>query len=155
MLNDCNSNNRLTENWSRWLPNAEGIDGNYYVKKLEEDLGDLKIILASEDSIKEIEIFFPGIVASYRSTYETFRASLINQLSIKYGDDFFNEWSFFKVEHDSEYVNWLEYQADGTIQRQYMIHFVILATESVIDIIAANEPQIQISQTKTNEVVYE
>lgn len=138
-----NSNNGFLEAWHQWRPSRLRMDGNYYIESAQELKGDFKLILNNIDTNKKIEIFFEGLVCAYRSTYETFRINLINRLKQKYGTDFYAKWSFFKVAN-SEYVKWVTSEADGTLSENEITHFVIMGTESIVEIIAFKEPSIKI-----------
>lgn len=135
----------FSEDWSRWDPVITGIEDNYYIESIQELNGDLKIRLTKINEDKHMEIFFEGLVCAYRSTYETFRACLINNLAQKYGSDFYEGRSLFKVAN-SRYAKWAVEESSGTLSENEITHFVIMGTESIVDVLAFEAPSVRISE---------
>jgi len=71
------------------------------------------------------------------------KSSVINKIDERYGTEFYAEWTFFKVTN-SEYIQWLSEQSYGIAESESLIHFSILAGDSIVDVIAAYEPKITI-----------
>ena len=134
--------NSFNENWSRWQPLMTALTGSYEIIKVGDNAERLKIVLLSVNSERKLEISI-DYAWGYRITNESFRLKLIDQLSQKYGDDFYVGWPIFKVEN-STYLKWIEDEAFGTISESRMFHFVLIGTESIVDIATAAEPKIKI-----------
>ncbi|MNJ67175.1 hypothetical protein D3C77_633260 [compost metagenome] len=95
----------------------------------------------SKDADKTIQVFFKHFVHAYRSTDESFMQKTILEIHERYGKAFYTEWTFFKVENSS-YLQRLAEQSFGIINPETLTHFVILAADSVVEIITAYEPEI-------------
>ena len=64
-------------------------------------------------------------------------------MSQKYGSDFYNNWSFFKVQN-SEYLQWLANKSHGWSDSFSFTHFCILSGDEMIDIVTNYEPEIKV-----------
>lgn len=131
----------MTEIWERWEPTTE-ISQKYYVDTIIDNIKGLRIILSdSENEDSKIEISFDNSVHAYRSTDEGYRQEMLNYIDEKYGTKFYSEWTLFKVTN-SEYLEWISNQSFAIAESENLIHFAIVAVDSIIDIIAAYEPKI-------------
>lgn len=131
----------MDELWERWQPKTE-ISQKYYVDSILDNIKGLKIILSdSENEDSKIEIIFDDSVHAYRSTDESYRQKAINYIDEKYGTKFYSEWTLFKLTN-SEYLEWISNQSFGIADSEELIHFSIVAVDSIIDIIATYEPKI-------------
>lgn len=128
--------------WERWEPTTE-MSRKYYVNTISDNIIGLTIILSdSEDEDSMVSIVFDNSVHAYRSTDEGFRQKLINDIDEKYGTEFYSEWTLFKVTN-SEYLEWISDQSYGIAKSEKLMHFSIVAADSIVDIIAAYEPRIE------------
>jgi hypothetical protein len=128
------------EEWTRWEP-VKDISERYYIDffGMVGDEWDFVIKLSNSDKTKQIEIRFEGVVTSYRYTNESYCFGIFGDLSKKHGDDFYSNWSFFKI-NKSNYVKWI-------IDESYdsgFIHFCIVGGDEMLDVIATYEPEIKI-----------
>ena len=124
------------EEWIRWEP-LKNISGRYYIDffGMVGEEWDLVIKLSDKNKKKQVEIRFEGVIASYRYTNESYCFGIFGELSKKYGDDFYVNWSFFKINH-SEYIKWIT-------EKSYDLgftHFCIIGGDEVLDIVASYEP---------------
>ncbi|QQE74225.1 hypothetical protein KDJ56_20675 [Brevibacillus composti] len=132
----------MQENWERWEP-VFGLSSKYYVESLSDSIEGFRILLSdANDEKKKVEVIFEDSVHAYRSTDESFRQSAINMIDELYGTEFYAEWTFFKVTN-SKYIQWLSEQSYGITESESLIHFSILAGDSIVDVIAAYEPKIK------------
>ena len=132
----------MGELWERWEPKTN-ISQKYYVDSILDNINGLKIILSdSENEDSKIEIIFDDSVHAYRSTDESYRQKAINYIDEKYGTKFYSEWTLFTLTN-SEYLEWISNQSFGIADSEEVIHFSIVAVDSIIDIIAAYEPKIR------------
>ncbi len=134
----------MTEQWERWDP-MPGLLKKYYAEKVIETPNGFSLMLIGYEKNQESEILldFGKSVKAYRNVYETFRDNLIIDLDEKYGTGFYGEWTFFKVKN-SEYFNLIEKKFLGTSPNASFSHFCLILAESVIDIIAYDEPKITV-----------
>lgn len=133
----------MAEQWVRWRP-IEGLSSKYYIELIEDNFNGFKIVLSdANDEKNKINVIFESSVHAYRSTDESFRQSTINIINEVYGIQFYSEWTFFKVV-DSEYIQWLSAQSYSIAESEPLIHFSFLAVDSIVDVIAAYEPKIEL-----------
>jgi hypothetical protein len=133
--------NIMDETWERWKPEVE-LSQKYYIDTVIDNIKGLNILLSdSENEDLKVEIIFSNSVHAYRSTDESCRQKMLNYIDEKYGKIFYSQWTLFKV-INSEYSEWICKQSFGIVESENLIHFSIVAVDSIIDIIAAYEPQI-------------
>ncbi len=133
----------MQEQWIRWEP-VKGLSRKYYVESISDSIEGFKIILFdSSDRRKKVHVIFEDSVDSYRSIDESLKFRDTYELHQQYGSKFSTEWTFFKV-INSSYVKWLSEQTYGTVEPEYLTHFVLLAVDSMVDIINPVEPKIEI-----------
>ena len=129
--------------WIKWEP-IEGLSSKYYINSILDGLEGLIVVLSdANDENKKVKVVFEDSVHTYRSTDESFRQSTINDLDEIYGTQFYSDWTFFKVTN-SEYMQWLSAQSYSIIDSEPLIHFIFLAVDSVVDIIATYEPKVEL-----------
>lgn len=100
------------------------------------------LIIKLSKGEQKIEILFDGYIDAFRYTNESFCFKIFGDLSKQYGDDFYKDWSFFKVTN-SEYLKWLSEKSHTWSDRFPFIHFCIFGGNEVIDILAQYEPKIR------------
>lgn len=123
----------MDEQWIKWEPIA-GLVPHYEIDKISDTVEELSILLSQADNHDvKIRVTFTEPVEAYRSTYETFRI----KISEKY-----IKGTFFKVE-GSEYLQWLSEQSNDVDNGIKFIHFAITTDDTVLDIIARCEPQVE------------
>ena len=132
------------ENWTRWKPDIPNLDlnGNYYIEAIDDNCNFFRVALEQEDTKKKIEIIFPNLILASRHVDESLRSLLFTELSEKYGDEFYAQWAFFKVEN-SDLLQWLVDDSGGLSKEYKPIHFVIKGVETVLDIIATYDPELK------------
>ena len=120
------------------------MSSKYYVESLSDSIKGFRILLSDvNDEKKKVEVTFKDSVHAYRSTDESFRQSSINIIDEKYGTEFYAEWTFFEI-NNSKYIQWLSEQSYGIAESETLIHFSFVARDSIVDVIAAYEPEIKI-----------
>jgi hypothetical protein len=133
----------MTEQWTQWNP-IPGLAKKYYIESVSGSIEGFKIVLHKEGNKKEKSlVFFENSVDAYRSTDESFRLKIVYELAKKYGDDFYAEWTFFKV-NNSSYTQWILEQASGTADDTNFIHFAFIDPDSILDVICQEDPKIQL-----------
>lgn len=129
----------MSEQWEKWEPVTE-LASKYFIDSISDDVNCFRIILCeSKNEKKKVEVVFEDSVYAYRSTYESFRNKTINTLEEQYGASFYTDWTFFKVNR-SKYIHWLSEQSYGISSAQSLIHFCLLAVDSIVDVISTTEP---------------
>ena len=71
------------------------------------------------------------------------RYKTIVALDEKYGPTFYGTWTFFKI-INSSYISWVAEESCEFVKPKELIHFVFLAMDSVVDIIASEEPKFEL-----------
>ncbi len=132
----------MTETWSKWECQIT-VFRKCYVDSIADTIDGLVIILS--DSVHEeqkLRIVFRESVHAYRSTNESYRQKKLYELKSKYGSEFYSEWSTFKV-IESEYLKWLSEQSYKISEMESLIHFSIIAVDSIVDVLASYEPTLE------------
>lgn len=133
----------MEENWQRWEVGSD-LSAKYYIESISDSIDGFRILLSdANDESKKVEVLFEDSIHAYRSTDESFRQSTINNLDEQYGTEFFRDNTFFKVTN-SEYIHWLSLQSYGIAESESIFHFSFLAVDSVVDVVAAYEPNVSI-----------
>ncbi len=134
--------NKLNEKWERYEP-TKGLSRKYYIDSIKDSINCFQIILSDDyDGNNKVEVLFKDSVHAYRSTEESFNLKMMNSIDESYGTDFYSNWTFFKVEN-SEYIQWISEQSYGISDSQQLLHFCFIASDSILDVIAAYEPRVQ------------
>ncbi len=133
------------EQWTRWEP-IQGLEGRYIFDSFAWlDKGFVvEFISVKED--KKIQILFYYFVDAYRYTNESFYLKLLDNASNKNEIDLRN-FTIFKVTN-SEYLAWISDKACGLSDGMNFIHFCIIGTDEIIDIVANYEPIVTIMDYK-------
>lgn len=133
----------MSEQWVRWEP-IQNLAQRYSIESISDTLDGFKIVLFEENAEQnKLQIFFDNSVDAYRSTYESFRQKIINDLHEKYGQSFYVNWSFFKI-NNSSYVQWLSEESYGITDMIGVMHFSIVTKEEIVDIIACYQPDVKL-----------
>src|SRR3990167_8567550 len=99
------------EKWVKWHPSSD-LDDKYYIDSIIDTIDEFQILFVSTNSNRKLRILFEHGVDVYRCTEERFRLKLISKLNREYGNNFYSQWTFFRVEN-SDYFKWLEKESDG------------------------------------------
>jgi len=135
--------NNIKEQWTRWNP-ANNLAKKYYLDSIFDNIAELKITLLEENNKKnKVIITFKYPASSYRETKKIFKDKLIYDLNQKYGKNFCDEWAFFKVDN-SNYIKWLSEQSCGIYDDVPFVHYSLITTNSILDLIDQWEPKIEI-----------
>lgn len=130
--------NKQKENWIKFIYSGIDLSGNVYIANMSFNFTDLIIILNEWNSDKRFRIIFSNIYL-YRTTSESLRENLEQYLSNEYGCDFFQKWSLFLIKNSS-YIKNLNLEDKS----QKLTHFVVMGSESIIDIISKTSPTVSI-----------
>lgn len=106
------------------------------IKSISDDFDGLTVILENN----ELELFLIrwADVESYCRSTEEVRFKFIAGEWQQVRKEFPN-WSFFKVTN-SPYIKWIKEQAGGFMDEDKLIHFMIVSTDYVLDIVSKYEP---------------
>ncbi|MCI8408533.1 MAG: hypothetical protein HFJ09_04585 [Lachnospiraceae bacterium] len=106
------------------------------IKFISDDFDGLTVILENN----ELELFSIrwADVESYCRSTEEVRFKFIAGEWQQVRKEFPN-WSFFKVTN-SPYIKWIKEQAGGFMDEDKLIHFMIVSTDYVLDIVSKYEP---------------
>lgn len=128
-------------NWQRWEP-LKGVENKYWLESLSTGRDGLNIILSGDkEANNRVRVLFKYGARSYMLTDETFQYKLICLLDEKYNQDFYGDWTFFIV-NDSPYIKYLSEQSYSFSDGMPLKHFVLIAADSVINIVSDDEPEV-------------
>jgi len=98
-----------------------------YLENLTDLIGEIEVTLGNK-CYETHKVLFKNVI-SYKSSYEVARSKLFynNICSVKKG-------IFYKVSN-SQYINWVSSQSDGIYNKNDLVHFCVVTTEYIIDII--------------------
>lgn len=130
------------EIWHKWLPNAENLSKKYSVAAVDDIIGEFNIYLYDEKSSKKICVNFYDSTDISRRTNIFFRSAELELISLRNGENFFKDWSFFKIS-DSKFIQDLVKESYGMLNAAYSIHFVIVGSNCVVDVVTNYEPKIE------------
>lgn len=134
----------MVEEWSKWKPEKlEVLPAATYLKRLTRDDDILLISFETEEEGKLVNVTFNKFVFSYRSTDEGNRLKLLVDLNIKYGEDFYKDWRFFKIKN-SPYIRWLHEENCGIYREEEIYHFVFITNMELIEVLATYDPEVKI-----------
>ena len=132
------------EVWHKWLPDDPNLSKKYVVTAIEDIIGAFNIYLHDKRIQKSICLNFYKSALIFRKTDINYRFAELERISSEQSEQkesFCKEWSFFKIS-DSEYLNELIEEACGILNPQNFIHFVIVGSNCVVDVITNYEPMI-------------
>lgn len=146
----------MNEQWIRWEPLAD-LSPKYNVNEINFNKKYLYIVLMEDElDNKIVEISFKKQIIAYTRTDESFILSLLCDLKKVYGGDFYGKWTFFKVTN-SQYIKQISEAFPSTISDpSSWIHFVVMAGDDVVDVIADYEPEVTMTtlDVKTLTLLY-
>lgn len=135
------------EVWCKWLPNAENLAKKYTVASVDDVIGEFNIYLYDEIHNKRICVNFYESVDIFRRTNIFFRSAELNKLAAEHGKEFYEQWTFFKISNSS-YVGELVKESYGMLNAMHCIHFVIVGSNCIVDVITDHEPKIEVVEQK-------
>lgn len=132
----------MNEIWERWEP-VDGLSRKYHVESIQDDMNIFRVRLYDEYfSDKRVDIIFQDQVDAYRRTDETLRSQVVLDLRRQHDKSFYATWTLFKVTN-SQYIKWLSEESCTISDHMPLIHFVILAADSLVDIVTTYEPKVE------------
>lgn len=139
--------NDFNEDWSRWEPEVPNLANNYYIASACYSYDGFKVLLEEEGGDQRVEVLFPYGISSIRITEEGMDLKLGDNLSEKYGPDFYRNWCFFKIEQSS-YLQWLSDQSYEISDFCKVKHFVLRGVNCMLDIATLHDqPEVKILAT--------
>jgi len=130
------------ELWQKWEPSISGLSKKYTIKLVANLVGEFGIYLYDAKNKHKVHVNFYDSTNISRRTNIKYRAGEFEKLALEYGENFFKDWTFFKI-LKSEYVRELIEESCETLNEKYCIHFVIVGSNCVVDVIASYEPKIE------------
>lgn len=124
------------ERWNIWHP-LKSASGDFRVHSFVDVLYNFEIYLFNEVD-QRIIFGFGESVLGYRVSQEICTMQTQAAISARYGDDFLTQSIFFKVTN-SMYIKELDLE---DTKKQAAQHFVFFDIDSMVDVIAMEEPAI-------------
>lgn len=133
----------MQEQWTKWEP-INNLHKKYILTAFihHTKTGTLKINLKNNDNLNEKKeiTFYDNVFATKESKDELIFRRL-EYLKNSYGTDFYQNWTFFKVENSS-FAHWLSFQSTGVYQTNDFIHCALITPNSIFDMILVGNPKI-------------
>ena len=130
------------EIWHKWEPLVNGLSKKYIIKSVDNVIGEYNIYLYDNEKNKTIRVNFYESTAISRRTNIKYRSAELNKLAAEHGKEFYEEWTFFKISN-SAYVRELVEESYGMLNPAYCIHFVIVGSNCIVDVITDHDPKIE------------
>ena len=131
----------MNEIWTQWKP-VEGLKPKYDIDEIIDRMDSFKIVLSEMDKLQKcLEVHFYSGVDAYRQTNESYWLDSLCRIDKKYGEDFYWDWTFFKVENSS-YLSWLSKESFEISDSRNFTHFAFLGVDAVLEVITNYEPKI-------------
>ncbi len=135
----------MSEQWTKWEP-ITGLANKYYIDAVLDSADGFIVFLSTDDeSDKRVKVTFEDAVYAYRSTDDSLRRKIVAQLSDKYGKEFCEDWTFFKV-NNSDYLKWLFEQSEEKPEftdKLELKHFSFLGADFTLDVADNLEPKVE------------
>ena len=132
----------MEENWIKWNP-LNLPEGEYVVTKFLQNIDGTEIILS--DELSDISILFDGVTPLVRTSIEGIRMRTWGEVQQKYNNRyFFRNWFIYKVEN-SKLAKWAEEESCGFYESEKLLHFCIVTSDDIVDVLSTFEPNISIS----------
>lgn len=134
----------------QWIPIVyKELTKHNYVESFIYENKNLRITLFDhKDEKKRILISFQNTVLLYRNTNESYAFGRIDKIMQEKEDKtLYTENTIFKV-INSEYIKKLSLLFPTLKQNSCIIHFALIPTDWVIDVIATQEPSVDYSYQK-------
>jgi hypothetical protein len=134
----------MKENWKKWHP-GNNVEGIFYIDSVyDDDVNGFVVTLSKEKNEHELlKIIFSDSVESYKRTNESYNSGVLARIANQHSRAFYRDWIFFQVEH-SDYLKNLSIESRGVSDTRNLMHFVITAIDTTLDIITNYEPTVEI-----------
>lgn len=132
----------MVETWIQWRP-IEGLARKYDIEEVVHNNTGFNVVLCDiSKRNSKLEIHFEDWVEAYRCADETLRCRVIVDLDKQYGTKFYGDWTFFIVTN-SLYIKWFSEQSCTISDGIELVHYSILAANTVLDIAAISKPRVR------------
>ncbi len=130
------------EEWTRWEP-VFGLPGRFCIKDLRMSKNGLMLELISKSNEMLLELLFGFNIEAYRCINESWVFTIFGMLNDRYGDDFYGNWSLFKITN-SNYAKSLSPLSAGVSESEDFDHFCIVDNDFVLDVLTLDTPTVKI-----------
>lgn len=138
--------NRANDMQEEWIRLEQDVipEGKYIVTCLIQNADGTKVVLDDEKTV--VEISFDGIPSLVRSATEGIRMRTWSEVQLKYQNKFFFQNSFFYQVQNSKLSKWAREESCNFYEEEQLMHYCIVTSEEVIDILAGFKPTVKISK---------
>ena len=133
------------ERWEKWKPVSSKYS-ELFIEKIVSDTRGLFVHLKGINN-KRVVIAFENTMYSEQVTKKKGFLKKMSEVEEKEGINFFKNWPFYKVKN-SGYLKWIHDESYGLYERvldKPLEHYVIVSRTLVFEVIAPNDPQIEIN----------
>lgn len=133
----------MNETWEQWHLRAD-LAQKYSINDLDFT-GELFEITLTDCANPNnlLKIIYEDSVRVYRRTKNRSRTRTLSSLKKTYGDLFYEQWTFFRVQNSS-YIAWADEEALGTFFPEHQIHRVFIGDLEMIDVLSVYEPRVEL-----------
>ena len=142
-----NIQNITHEEWMWWKP-LENLPAQCWIDTIDIKAGQLIILVSDDKETCTISLKFNNNFHMYKITEENCTLELLDDIIVKYGKPFVYDSAFYLI-HNSSYVEWLVQQSKGWLQADKLYHYCIFGVDSVLDVIASQEPEVKITYNES------
>ncbi len=138
-----NRSENLKEEWIK-LEEEKIPEGEFYATSFVQNMEGVKISL--DDGKFAVEIFFDGVPFLIRQAVEGIRMRTWAEIQTKYDDKSFFRRHFFFLVKNSLLIEWAVEEGCGFYEKDKIIHYCIVTSEELIDILAEFAPSVKVSK---------
>ncbi|TDX51133.1 hypothetical protein [Orenia marismortui] len=129
--------------WIKWKPNTN-IPKKVNLESLIDNKEGLMLTFTDKHNRDNlIYVFFKGSVLSYRNTDEGNLLQTFYCLSQMYDDEFYTQWSFFKIKNSS-YIRWFNKESYKKYKGCNIEHYIFITPNDIIEVLSTYCPEVTV-----------
>lgn len=120
-------------NIRKWDSNIDNFPKAISIEGIHDDYEGFRIIIRGYNPDRVFKLLFDNYLG-YRNFDESYRLKSIPQFP-----DNGKNWCLF-ISNDSEFIDWVVLESNGFLQKGNILHFFIVTTNDIVDILTFDEP---------------
>jgi hypothetical protein len=131
--------------WQKWIPTEGIIEGHPFMATsfYEDVLGikvTFKIYAHGTDESRQLKIFFKSPIIFYSKIGDSLCPLPVGKVQIDHGPDH-GKWRFFSIQNSNLIEQLLTDQANSSLERESLYHFMVAGVESDLNVIVTQLPE--------------